>query len=69
MISKGGDTVKEVEKDVEKIEFIQTFQDIIKEIQRLRKEQDKGTISNLLYKNKQKQKKNGRARKVKISTL
>lgn len=55
MISKGGDTVKEVEKDVEKIEFIQTFQDIIKEIQRLRKEQDKGTISNLLYKNKQKQ--------------
>ena len=65
MISKGGDTVKEVEKDVEKIEFIQTFQAIIKEIQRLRKEQDKGTFSNLLYKKN----KNGRARKVKISTL
>lgn len=65
MISKGGDTVKEVEKDVEKIEFIQTFQAIIKEIQRLRKNRIKGP-SQISY---IKTNKNGRARKVKISTL
>lgn len=36
--------------NINKVEFIQPFHTIIKEIQRLRRENPKGTIMNLLYK-------------------